>query len=200
VIRLLVTAGHGPAECRIAVANTLAVMAREADASGLGLNVAAGPDLTVVAPRRPSRWSPAPAPRSLRRDGAAPFNGSPKARCVRGTSARTGSSPLWRFRPRWVRQRPSIRARCASNRSGRAAPAASTKTRPSPPCMCQAVLQPWPGTAGRSIATRRSYWNGWRCCCGPRRTSPRSPTSTRSIRSMTGWKGEPGPALQGEGV
>jgi peptide chain release factor len=44
VIRLLVTAGRGPAECRIAVANALAVMAREADASGLCVDVAAGPD------------------------------------------------------------------------------------------------------------------------------------------------------------
>lgn len=44
MIRLLVTAGRGPAECRIAVVNTLAAMAREADAAGLGLDVAAGPD------------------------------------------------------------------------------------------------------------------------------------------------------------
>jgi peptide chain release factor len=44
VIRLLVTAGRGPAECRIAVVNTLAAMAREADVSGLGLDVAAGTD------------------------------------------------------------------------------------------------------------------------------------------------------------
>jgi peptide chain release factor len=44
MIRLLVTAGRGPAECRIAVINTLAAMAREAEASGLGLDVAAGPD------------------------------------------------------------------------------------------------------------------------------------------------------------
>jgi peptide chain release factor len=44
VIRLLVTAGRGPAECRIAVAHTLAAMAREAETSGLGLDVATGPD------------------------------------------------------------------------------------------------------------------------------------------------------------
>jgi peptide chain release factor len=44
VIRLLVTAGRGPAECRIAVANTVAVMAREAESAGLDLDVAAGPD------------------------------------------------------------------------------------------------------------------------------------------------------------
>jgi len=44
VIRLLVTAGRGPAECRIAVVNTLAAMAREAETSGLGLDVATGND------------------------------------------------------------------------------------------------------------------------------------------------------------
>jgi peptide chain release factor len=44
VIRLLVTAGRGPAECRIAVVNTLAVMAREAETSGLRFDVATGPD------------------------------------------------------------------------------------------------------------------------------------------------------------
>jgi peptide chain release factor len=44
VIRLLITAGRGPVECRIAVANTLAAMAREAETSGLDLDVAAGPD------------------------------------------------------------------------------------------------------------------------------------------------------------
>jgi peptide chain release factor len=44
VIRLLITAGRGPAECRIAVVNTLAAMAREAETSGLDLDVAAGPD------------------------------------------------------------------------------------------------------------------------------------------------------------
>jgi peptide chain release factor len=44
VIRLLVTAGRGPAECRIAVANTLTAMAREAETSGLDLDVAMGRD------------------------------------------------------------------------------------------------------------------------------------------------------------
>lgn len=43
----------------------------------------------------------------------------PKARCVRHTSARTGSSPPW-FQPRLAGGRPSIRASCASRRSGRA--------------------------------------------------------------------------------
>ena len=44
MIRLLITAGRGPAECRIAVVNTLAAMTREAEASGLGLDVATGHD------------------------------------------------------------------------------------------------------------------------------------------------------------
>jgi peptide chain release factor len=45
VIRLLITAGRGPAECRVAVVSTLAAMAREAETAGLGLDVAAGPNL-----------------------------------------------------------------------------------------------------------------------------------------------------------
>jgi peptide chain release factor len=44
VIRLLVTSGRGPAECRIAVANTLAAMAHEAEAAELGFDVAPGAD------------------------------------------------------------------------------------------------------------------------------------------------------------
>jgi peptide chain release factor len=44
VIRLLVTAGRGPAECRIAVVNTLAAMAHEAEASELDFDVAPGAD------------------------------------------------------------------------------------------------------------------------------------------------------------
>lgn len=193
MIRLLVTAGRGPAECRVAVVNTLAAMAREADASGLGLDVAAGPDSDGHGPASRSRWSPGPAPRCLRRGGAAPFNGPPKARCVRCTSAGTGSSRSWCFRWRALaRRRLSIGARSVSKRSGRAAPAVSTRTRPSPPCalcMCRAVLQSWRGTPARSIETRQSRWNGWRRCCGRRRTSPRPPTNARSIRIMTDWSG-----------
>lgn len=44
MIRLLITSGRGPAECRIALAKTLAVLAREAEAAGLDLDVAASPD------------------------------------------------------------------------------------------------------------------------------------------------------------
>lgn len=43
MIRLLVTSGRGPAECRIAVAKVLAAMKREAEAAGLDLDAAAGP-------------------------------------------------------------------------------------------------------------------------------------------------------------
>lgn len=41
--RLLATSGRGPAECRIALGNVLAAMAKEAAAAGLDLDVAAGP-------------------------------------------------------------------------------------------------------------------------------------------------------------
>src|SRR5262249_58317180 len=44
MIRLLLTSGRGPGECRIALVNTLGEMAREAEAAGLELDVAAGPD------------------------------------------------------------------------------------------------------------------------------------------------------------
>jgi peptide chain release factor len=43
MIRLLITSGRGPAECRITVAKALAVMEREAEAAGLGLDIAAAP-------------------------------------------------------------------------------------------------------------------------------------------------------------
>jgi len=44
MIRLLLTTGRGPGECRIALAGTLGVLAREAEAAGLDLDVATGPD------------------------------------------------------------------------------------------------------------------------------------------------------------
>ncbi len=44
MIRLLVTAGRGPAECRIAVAHTLVAMAHEAEALKLDFDVAPGGD------------------------------------------------------------------------------------------------------------------------------------------------------------
>lgn len=42
MIRLLLTSGRGPAECRIALAKALIVMQREAEAAGLDLDVAEG--------------------------------------------------------------------------------------------------------------------------------------------------------------
>jgi peptide chain release factor len=42
--RLLLTSGRGPEECRIALARVLEVLAREAGASGLDLDVATGPN------------------------------------------------------------------------------------------------------------------------------------------------------------
>jgi peptide chain release factor len=41
MIRLLVTAGRGPAECRVAVGRALALMEKEAEARGLALDVVA---------------------------------------------------------------------------------------------------------------------------------------------------------------
>lgn len=45
MIRLLLTSGRGPAECRIALAKALGVLAHEAETVGLDLDVATGPDL-----------------------------------------------------------------------------------------------------------------------------------------------------------
>ena len=42
-VRLLLTSGHGPAECRIALAKVLVSMEREATGCGLDLDVALGP-------------------------------------------------------------------------------------------------------------------------------------------------------------
>ena len=41
MIRLLLTSGRGPGECRIALAKTLAVLAREARTAGLDVQVVA---------------------------------------------------------------------------------------------------------------------------------------------------------------
>jgi peptide chain release factor len=88
MIRLLVTAGRGPAECRIAVANTLAAMAREAEGSGLGLDVAAGPD--------PDGYGPSSAVAVVSGDGAARF-----AQSWNGSVQWIAASPL---RPRHKRK------------------------------------------------------------------------------------------------
>lgn len=45
MIRLLLTSGRGPGECRLALLRTLDVLAREAEAADLDLHVATGPDL-----------------------------------------------------------------------------------------------------------------------------------------------------------
>ncbi len=50
MIRLLVTSGRGPAECRIAVAKVLAIMEREAEGAGLGLDIAATPGPDALGP------------------------------------------------------------------------------------------------------------------------------------------------------
>jgi peptide chain release factor len=40
MIRLLLTSGRGPAECRIALTKTLRILASEADAAGITVDVA----------------------------------------------------------------------------------------------------------------------------------------------------------------
>ena len=84
MIRILVTAGRGPAECRIAVVNTLAAMAREAETAGLGLDVAPGPD--------PDGHGPASAVAVVSGEGAEVFT-----RQWSGSIQWTAESPL---RPR----------------------------------------------------------------------------------------------------
>jgi peptide chain release factor len=44
MIRLLLTSGRGPAECRIALAKSLEALARGAEAAGIDLDVATGPN------------------------------------------------------------------------------------------------------------------------------------------------------------
>jgi peptide chain release factor len=44
MIRLLLTSGRGPGECRMALARALQVLEREAEAAGLDLDVATGPN------------------------------------------------------------------------------------------------------------------------------------------------------------
>jgi peptide chain release factor len=65
MIRLLLSSGRGPAECRIALARALDVMRREADAAGLALDVAAGPN--------PDGHGPASAVAILQGAGAETF-------------------------------------------------------------------------------------------------------------------------------
>ena len=65
MIRLLLTSGRGPAECRIALAKVLDLLTRQAHALGLVVDVAAGPD--------PDGWGPASAIVVLHGDGAVAF-------------------------------------------------------------------------------------------------------------------------------
>jgi peptide chain release factor len=44
MIRLLFTSGRGPAECRVALAKTLGILASEAEVAGLTVEVTVGPD------------------------------------------------------------------------------------------------------------------------------------------------------------
>jgi peptide chain release factor len=79
--RLLLTSGRGPAECRIALAHALKAMAREAEAAGLGFDVAEGPD--------PDGSGPASAIAAIQGDGAEAF-----ARSWAGSVLWTAQSPV----------------------------------------------------------------------------------------------------------
>ena len=65
MIRLLLTSGRGPAECRIALAKILELFTRQAHALGLDVDVAAGLDS--------DGWGPASAIIIVHGDGAAAF-------------------------------------------------------------------------------------------------------------------------------
>lgn len=64
-VRLLVTSGRGPAECRIALVNLLEAMRAEAEAMGLSLDVAVGP--------APDAHGPGSAVAVVAGEGAAAF-------------------------------------------------------------------------------------------------------------------------------
>jgi peptide chain release factor len=65
MIRLLLTSGRGPAECRIALTKVLELLTRQAHALGSDVDVAASAD--------PDGWGPASAIIVLHGDGAAAF-------------------------------------------------------------------------------------------------------------------------------
>ena len=68
MIRLLLTSGRGPAECRIALAKALGVLAHEAETAGLDLDVATGSD--------PDGYGPASAIALVEGPGAEAFAAS----------------------------------------------------------------------------------------------------------------------------
>ncbi len=65
MIRLLLTTGRGPAECRLALANTLAALKSDAEAAGLDIDVAEG--------SAPDKHGPTSAIVVLHGDGAEKF-------------------------------------------------------------------------------------------------------------------------------
>lgn len=68
MIRLLVTSGRGPTECRIALAKMLPVMEREAEVAGL--------DFDVAAAQEPDDHGPGSAMLAIRGEGARAFGQS----------------------------------------------------------------------------------------------------------------------------
>jgi peptide chain release factor len=65
MIRLLITSGRGPVECRIAVAKIAAYLARDAERAGFDADIAEG--------IRPDRWGPASAVAAIHGEGAVAF-------------------------------------------------------------------------------------------------------------------------------
>jgi peptide chain release factor len=65
MIRLLLTSGRGPAECRIALSKALSVMEEEAEAAGVGIDVARA--------AAPDAYGPGSAIVALSGEGAAAF-------------------------------------------------------------------------------------------------------------------------------
>jgi peptide chain release factor len=65
MIRLLLTSGRGPAECRIALTKTLGILASEAEVAGVTVDVTAGPD--------PDGYGPASAIAIIEGAGAEAF-------------------------------------------------------------------------------------------------------------------------------
>ena len=159
MIRLLFTSGRGPEECRIALAKALAVFAREAEAAGLDVEVAAGPDPDGHGPASAIARLEGRARRHSRRPGS-------------GRSCWVARSPLrphhkrknwfigvFELEPRAIeRGRAQSRATCASRRSVPVDPVASTRTRPRAPsgrCMSQRGSLSSRATDARSTSTSR---------------------------------------------
>jgi peptide chain release factor len=92
MIRLLLSNGRGPAECRIALTKTLGILVNEAEVASVTVDVTVGPD--------PDGYGPASAIAIIEGAGAEAFVATwigsilwvARSPSGRTTSARTGSS------------------------------------------------------------------------------------------------------------